>query len=272
MIYLGHDLVKPSEQHGTIKLTSSKGVQYLYDIAERDVDLSNPSIKHGDDLVVTVKGPTCYIPDEYFQLQFDLFSGAFNDTTDIQWHGADLYDGTVVDLKERRIRSTDGTREISVLLGLFPSAAVANLEIKLLDNFAGLDIYGVVVASNSKSDQSKCTSVLFAKKASRKINLGTDGVIPLSKFRVAVPLNSVLFVDMSLHVNGKHYKASYSLNAKHCGDSDGRPLKAKNFGDSDAQECDARPIFQVSAKWDANIESVYSEYDYQYSRPSSIRQ
>ncbi|KAL6563210.1 hypothetical protein OROHE_005797 [Orobanche hederae] len=249
MVYLGHDEVMPEEQHGTIRLTSSKGVQYLYNLPEKDVDTGLPSIKNRDDIVVTVKGPTCYF--ENLKLEFDLFSKAYTDTLDIKWNFKHHHRNPEVLLKEKRIQSNDGTTEISVLLGLFGNAVVADLEVKLLDkNMAGLDVYGVVVASNSKLDESKCTSVLFARKPTRKIKLGTDCVIPLSKSRIAVPLDSLLYVDISLYVNGEHYVATL-------------PLKAKHFGDSKSQES---PVFQVRVEWNAETESIYSEYDLAYSK------
>ncbi|KAL8130839.1 hypothetical protein AgCh_006955 [Apium graveolens] len=244
ILYLGHDKVKPEEQHGSIRLTSSKGVQFLYDMPENDVDFSNPSIKHLDDLVVTVKGPTCYF--ENLKLEFDLFSNAYTGTQSINWDFEYLQEGLEVLLEEKRIQSNDGTGEISVLLGLFDNAAVADVEIKLLDNkMAGLDVYGVIVASNSLVNESKFTSVLFARKRPGKIKLGTDCVIPLSKSRVVVPLNYMLSVDISVYVNGERYVATVGLNAKH-------------FGDSKAQ---ASPLLQVTVKWGAEIESIYSEYD-----------
>lgn len=248
MIYLGHDQVTPEEQHGTVRLTSSKGVQYLYNMPEKDVDTSNPSIKHLDDLAVTVKGPTCFFDN--LVLEFDLFSSAYTDTLKINWDFEHHRNPPEVLLRQERIRSNDGTGDISVLLGLFGNAAVADLQVKLLDEkMAGLDVYGVVLASNSKLYESNCTSVLFARKPSRKIELGADGVIPLSKSRIAVPLNSVLYVDISVYVNGRRYVATL-------------PLKAKCFGDSHAKD----PMFQLTVKWDADRESIYSKYDLAHSK------
>lgn len=83
MVYLGQDEVKPEEQHGSIRLTSSKGVQFLQCMPEKEVDTSTPSIKHLDDLVVTAKGPACYFKN--LELEFDLFSHAYTDTQSINW-------------------------------------------------------------------------------------------------------------------------------------------------------------------------------------------
>lgn len=265
IIYLGVDNVKPKDQHGSITLISDKGSQLLYSVQKNDVDTTHPTIHFKDDLVVTVKGPTCYFKN--LRMGFDLFSRAYKGTLDIQWMPEDYEDcgdtkailehlDSEVVLQEKRMQSSDGTGEISILLGLFPNAAVAELKVKLLGNFAGLDVYGVVVASNSKVDDFKGTSVLFAKKANRKINLGADGGIPLSKSCVAVPLNSVLYVHISLHVNGEHYTASV-------------PLPAKHLGVSHAKDSESTPVFEVSVEWDAEIASIYSDYDHAYAGFSS---
>ncbi|XP_074373344.1 uncharacterized protein LOC141713705 isoform X2 [Apium graveolens] len=258
MVYLGAKNVQAMDQHGFITLISDKGSQFLYSIREEHVDATQPAIRFKDDICVTVNGPTCYFKN--LRMEFDLFSHAYKDTLNIRWMPEDYEDCCdteallehlpEVDLLEKRVQSRDGTREISILMGLFLNATVANVKVKLLGNFVGLDVYGVVAASNSKVDDCKGTSVLFARKANREISLGADGLIPLSQSRVAVPLNSVLSVEISLHVNGECYRASVPVRAKYSGTS---------------HEKDSESVFEVSVEWDANRESVYSEYDHAYA-------
>lgn len=67
-----------------------------------------------------------------------------------------LYHASVF-FEERQIQSRDGTRQIAVLMAQYAIATVAALEVKLLNESAASNVYGIVVASNSKLDRANCT-------------------------------------------------------------------------------------------------------------------
>lgn len=244
LIYLSHDELEPEKQCGTIKMISDGGVQFLYNV--QDIDMSKPTIKYGDDILVTVKGPTCSFM--CLDMQFDMFSGAYKDSIEVEWDSNESVADDVL-FEERRIVSRDGTGEICVMVGLFFDATVACLGVKLVDNSSATNVYGVILASNSKLDIPKCTSVLFEKKPDNVIQVGDDGLIPLSKSRVGVPMNSVLYVDISLNVNGVNYTASSSFDAKKTGEF------------SEVYSSENRVVFQVQVTWDAKKNSIYSTYE-----------
>lgn len=68
---------------------------------------------------------------------------------------------------------------------------------RLFGNFAARGVYGFIAASNSKLDMGNTTSPLFVK-ADDGVEQGPNGMIPFSKSCAGVPLNFVLYMDISL--------------------------------------------------------------------------
>lgn len=216
IIYLGNDEIEPNKQLGTITLFHGAGVQYLYKVEK--VDSSMPPIRYGDAIDLTVKGPTSFSgeDDDYAYMEFDLFSGAYKGIVDLPCSPYD--DKHEVSLGCVQLRSTDCTGHVFVNIGHFANAAIASLEVRLLDNFAATNIYGVIFASNSKLDSSDSATVLFRKRPGNLLNVGPDClIIPLSKSLVGVPLHSELYVELFLNVNGDNHKAIVSFDAKESG-------------------------------------------------------
>ncbi|KAK1394963.1 Suppressor of auxin resistance 3 [Heracleum sosnowskyi] len=241
--YLGRDKVYPEEQHGTITIICDSGFhfQYLYNVP--DVDLGKPSIKYKDDIPITVKGPTTFFQDAL--IKFDLFSGAYKGTIEVNWHSYMLSRAPVF-FEERKIQSRDGTGAIAVLMGQFSNATIATLEVRVLNRSAATNVYGIVVANNSKLDRANCTSVLFVRKDDYKVLVGPDGVIPLSKSCVGVPLESVLYVDFSLHVDGHLCTGTVTFDAE-------------TIGVREGCERENDPMIQVKVNWNG---TRYSRDDY----------
>ncbi|KAK1376775.1 hypothetical protein POM88_032968 [Heracleum sosnowskyi] len=92
-------------------------------------------------------------------------------------------------LAKLSMKSIDGyERNISALFGCFSNAMVANLKVMLSPSAHSSDattnVYGVVLASNSKFDCPSCTSYLFSQNFASRIQVGHNDVIPLSKSRL----------------------------------------------------------------------------------------
>lgn len=246
MTYIGSNdelEVKPEKQTGFIKICSKRGVQYVYKV---DVpDMRRPSIKFGDEIDVSVNGPTCCSLDYKLYMQHDLFCGAYSykGRKCLGWRVFD--DDDEAFSAQVRLESGDGTGEIVVNLGCFSNATVAKLEVMLLDNSAATKVYGVVAANNSILDTPNCTSLLFVKKPENAIEVGDKGVIPLYKSGVGVPLNSVLHVDISLNLDGHDYTASLDFDAQKEGES----------------IIDANDMIKVKVSWCADEAKLCSMYD-----------
>ncbi|KAK1385510.1 hypothetical protein POM88_023245 [Heracleum sosnowskyi] len=205
IMYLGTDEVVPEKQLGTIKLHSSGGIQYLYKV--EDVDIHRPSIKYGDSIPVTIKGPSIPFFDSVI-IEFDLFCGAYKGKKRLQWDPLPHE----VSVKSVFFTSNDGTGQILVYIGGYANATVAGLEIKLLDNSVAKNVGGVVFASNSELELGHCANVLFTEKSNNGLIVGHDGVIPLSRSFVGVPLYSKLYVEVSLIVDGHDHTGIVSFD------------------------------------------------------------
>lgn len=199
MTYYGNDIVPPEKQLGTITLKSGRGIQYLYKVDH--VDTRMPSIKYGDTIPLTIKGPTFTFYDTVY-LDFDLFCGTFKGTKDLrEW---EPYKQEVS--RERVLfQSVDGTGWVLVNIGRSTGALITNVKLSLINNPTAANVSGVVFAANSELDLPDCASVLFLKNPGNEIKVGPDGVIPLSKSFVAVPLNCQLSVRVFLKINGDSY-------------------------------------------------------------------
>lgn len=244
IVYLGRDKVEPVKQDGTIKMTFDSCSQYIYKVDKGDP--THQLIEYMDYIVVPVKAPA--VEFEEFEMEFDLFDGAFKETFTFDWQpglGDILHE-------EKRIRSRDGFGEISVLYGLFGDATVANLQVKLPDNFADADVYGVVAACNSRLDFPDCTSMLFVKKPDNMTKVGDRGLIPLTRSRVGLPLDSKLNVDMSLRINGAVCKSRVKFDAE-------EKDQSEKFVDFDY--LGNKTKIQVTVTWDTDIDSIKSLYD-----------
>lgn len=116
--YLGNDQIKPEKQLGTIKLVSGRGLQHLYNVEH--VDTRKPSIKYGDAIPLTVKGPTPFFYDDFVYLDFDLFCGTFKGVQDLEWEPCSR------EVSRQRVlfQSVDGTGWILVNIGRFSGASI----------------------------------------------------------------------------------------------------------------------------------------------------
>ncbi|MCI60295.1 hypothetical protein A2U01_0081550, partial [Trifolium medium] len=75
----------------------------------------------------------------------------------------------------------------------------AHLEIELLTNDeSAVNVHGVVAASTSTILDPTFSSMVFLKKPSFGINVGHKEKIPLSRSVVAVPYESVLYIEFHL--------------------------------------------------------------------------
>lgn len=241
IVYVGGDEIKPKDQNGTIKLISTHGVQYLYN-AQFQPPYFVPSLQCGDQIMVTVKSPSIRCGQHYFE--FDLFHGTYKSTIDIDWEDDAIGEPT---LWNKSIESRDGTGSIAVHFGLFPYARVADIEINFLDNSIE-DAYGVVAASNSilQRDLRLCASILFSTDADYPISPKVDTQIPLSKSRVAVPLDATLYVDFLLNCDGKDYKDRLCFECQ----KDGHVFAV-----------DRSQAIQVKVTWGADRDSILSTYN-----------
>lgn len=205
IIYLGDDVVPPEKQLGTISFVPPyiSDMQYLYQVDK--VDMEKPSLKYGDPIMVTV-GPQITEFSE-FDIEFNLFCGAYTGRLEVEWEQLQ-YDE--VSLWEERIDSDDGTGQICVQYGLFANAAVANVELTLLGNCDSTNVHGFVFASNSRLDLPSRASILFWMNSDNKVHV-RDGVIPLSRSQVGVPLDSEFELSIYLVCDDEECKIKVSL-------------------------------------------------------------
>lgn len=245
VVYLGEEEVVPNKQLGWMKIITDDGrFQYLYKV--KDVNPTMESIEDMQDLNLTAKGPTVSFGEVI--IEFDLFRHGvtFKDSISLQW---DPYPTDIL-YKESRIASRDSGELICIMMGLFGNATVASLEVKLKHYSANTTVYGLVCASNSKLDMPMARSMLFLKKHDNGTKVGNDGIIPLSKSRVGVPLGSMLNVDISLHYDGQHHVFSPCFEAL---------LNGKTAKEGPSEE---NAMIQVTVIWDADEDSnQYEVYD-----------
>lgn len=196
--YFGSSPLEAEDQIGSISMETN---DMLYDLYyETKVDPSKPSIKYGDQLPMWNVGPICSFSN--LDLKFDL--GIHKGSRNVSVHSPEDKDW----LLKSGMKSIDGyMRNISILFGCFLNATVANLKVRFLNipSDATTNVYGVIMATNSKFDHPSCTSYLFSQNLASSVQVEHNGLIPLSKSRVAVPLDSRLYVDISLFCNDLHY-------------------------------------------------------------------
>ncbi|KAK1351569.1 hypothetical protein POM88_054256 [Heracleum sosnowskyi] len=168
---------------------------------EMKVDETRETIKHGDEFdIMDIKGP---IPVHGGCVNFDLFCGAYKGSVYGIFSDMPYYSRHEAISENISLDRIDGTGKVVVSMMLYPHATVARVEVMLNDSVAA-NVYGVISAINDQLVNPSASSVLFLKESEekRKIILGTEGLIPLSRSRVAVPVGSMLFLDFSLVVEG----------------------------------------------------------------------
>ncbi|KAK1376806.1 hypothetical protein POM88_032999 [Heracleum sosnowskyi] len=240
--YRGSYPMEAKDQIGSISMKTNNIDYDLY--YERTVDTSKPPITYGDQLPMWNVGPICSFTD--LELTFDGFSDNYEDSK-VFSHSPK--DGDL--LAELSMKSLDGyMRKFSVLFGCFSNATVANIKVMVLPRSTSSDattnVYGVVVASNSKFVHNpSCRSYLFSRNPASTIQVGYNDVIPLSKSRVGVPLDSKLNVDISLFCDGPHKGTAEFIpyiNGKY---------SKKNIGDQ----------IQVEVTWNCKEDSDSTDED-----------
>ncbi|XP_074325552.1 uncharacterized protein LOC141663662 [Apium graveolens] len=198
MTYLGSSPMEAEDQIGSISMKTDDIFYRLY--YETKVDSSKPSIEYGDQLPIRNIGPICSFTD--LDLKFDL--GIHEGSRKVSVRSPEGRDW----LLKSGMKSKDGYMgNISILFGCFLSATVANVKVRLLNipSIATTNVYGVIMATNSKFDHHACTSYLFSQNSDSTVQVEYNGLIPLSKSRIAVPLDSRLYVNIFLFCNGLHY-------------------------------------------------------------------
>lgn len=240
--YLGSDVVPPEKQLGTISMMPSDFArQYLYKVDS--VDEERPSLKFGDPVMVTVAAPTTAFAK--FDIEFDLFCGVYKDLVTVEWEEPGYNE---VSIWEERVNSEDGTGQIAIQYGLFANATVGNVEVKLLGNYGSASVHGFIVATNSRLDRPTRGSLLFLKNSDNQIQV-RDGVIPLSKSRVGVPLDSEFYVGIFLTCNNEECTTKVTF-------------APKEAGTYEENVCDNK--VQVRVTWDADEESVLAKYEQRF--------
>ncbi|KAK1376797.1 hypothetical protein POM88_032990 [Heracleum sosnowskyi] len=247
--YLGTYPMEAEDQIGVIFIKTNDMTYHLYH--ERKLDTSKPSIKYGDQLPMWRVEPICSFTK--LELIFESFSDNYNKGSSKEFSHSPK-DGDV--LANLSMKSRDGyKRKISVLFGCFSNATVANLEVMFLPEVpdAITNVYGVVVASNSKFDQPSCISYLFSHDSASTIQVEHDHVIPLSKSRVGVPLDSKLNVDISLFCNDIQHKGAVDFNPNINGE------ETRMVGDQ----------IQVKVTWNCNEDSYFTDEDSNFTDEDS---
>ncbi|XP_074339339.1 uncharacterized protein LOC141677352 isoform X2 [Apium graveolens] len=180
----------------------------------------------------------------YRQNMFNLFRGAYKDSLKVKFEPV----GDKVWSEKRIIWSVDGTGQICVVFGGLSNATVANLKVNI-SGARDRDVHGIVAARNNQLDTPSCTNVLFWKSLSNKIEVGSDGAIPLSRSNVGVPLGSVFFVDVALSVDGLIHRGTASFVPQ----IKGEKVEKITFHNKET-------IISVEVKWDSREKTVFSTY------------
>lgn len=79
-------------------------------------------------------------------------------------------------------------------------------------------IHGVVFSSNSELELPHCASVLFLKSPQNGLEVENDGLIPLSRSLLGMPLHSKFNVEVSLQVDGHDYTTIVTFDTKEKGE------------------------------------------------------
>lgn len=202
VVYKGHDELKPIEQMGTIKVKDEVNEQFLYKVSR--TEKRRPVIQHLDEVVLTGPRIASISAKGSLTLDVDLFHGVCKNS----FHISNCRRDDSLEIcspLERKITLEDGRGDISVFYAIFDNATEAHLEVKLFaDNDFTKEVCGVVAATTSKIKTREYSSLLFVKKPSDKVKVGSSKQLPLSRSIVAVPLDSELFLDIHLRTSDEH--------------------------------------------------------------------
>lgn len=248
IIYLGRDDVEPQNQLGRIYMYTEYGIHDIYKVDK--VDETRETIQHGDEFdIKDIKGPVPF-NTECNSMEFDLFCGAYKGFVYHffrEWPFRSECEASLA--KIRLNNSLDGTGEISVLMGIYAHATIADVEVRVISSDSS-KVYGYVAASNNCLDVPMTTSMLFLKKKNKEIPVGTDGLVPLSRSLVAVPSESVLYLDIYLVVSGQYLSTTMRFPARKIGVT--KPKNYKNVS--------------VTVKWDA----LYYDSNKEEKKPDTM--
>ncbi|KAK1390355.1 hypothetical protein POM88_018533 [Heracleum sosnowskyi] len=101
-------------------------------------------------------------------------------------------------------------------MGFYAHATIARVEVRLKTSVSA-NLHGIVSETNTELDKAMATSMLFLKEQHKRMHVGTDGLIPLSRSRVAVPFEADLYVDISLVTDGIPLPTSMFFSARKAG-------------------------------------------------------
>lgn len=215
ILYLDTDVVSPQNQLGRIYMHTHVGNFDIYNVDE--VDETRKTIMHKNEFdIMDIKGPIPFNEGSGGCLKFDFFRGAYRGSVYGVFRDLQFFSRHDAELKNISLDRLDGTGKVVVFMGLYAHATVARVEIRLNASVAA-NVYGTVSACNTRINDLSASSFLFLKEEERKIIVGTDGLIPLSKSRVAVPVEFELCLDFSLVVDGKHLETTVNFHARKAG-------------------------------------------------------
>ncbi|XP_074363736.1 uncharacterized protein LOC141704389 [Apium graveolens] len=216
IVYLGEVNVEPRNQLGRIYMASPVGILDIYNVGQVDEEDTRETLQPGDEFdVKDIKGPIPF-QNDCNSLDIDLFHGAFKGHIYDVFANKQFYSRDDAYLQEVKLASTDGTGDIVLLMGFYAHATIARVEVRLKTSVA-VNVHGCISASNTELDKCRATSVLFLKQQQKRIIVGTDGLIPLSRSLVAVPYDSQLFLNISLVVDGHLLEPTISFFARKTG-------------------------------------------------------
>lgn len=247
IIYRGRDVVEPKNQLGRISMYTPAGVLDIYNVDK--VDDTRETIKHGDEFdIMDIKGPVPFA-NECNSLEYDLFCGAYKGHIFEFFNEWRFDDRDSAFLEKIKLKSIDGTGDIILLMGFYAHATIADVEVRVISSDSS-KVYGYVAASNNCLDVPMTTSMLFLKKKNKEIPVGTDGLVPLSRSLVAVPSESVLYLDIYLVVSGQYLSTTMRFPARKIGVT--KPKNYKNVS--------------VTVKWDA----LYYDSNKEEKKPDTM--
>ncbi|KAF8394982.1 hypothetical protein HHK36_018921 [Tetracentron sinense] len=195
--------------YGTIRIQDPLNSQY---INNRKLEESEPISPANNDLVISG-------PDQAISAYGDLvvFVDLMDKDSDLPlvsrglmvWSFAStIFNEPFSDVVQGNYGSGFASDSVRVNYIVFKDAVEAGVKVTLIirDGEDPSHVYGLITAGNSDFAEE---SVLFRKRSEEHIGVRSGQLIPLSKFLVAVPLNSILIVRADLW----NYNNAISSNA-----------------------------------------------------------
>ncbi|KAF8394989.1 hypothetical protein HHK36_018928 [Tetracentron sinense] len=195
--------------YGTIRIQDPLNSQYIYN---RKLEESEPISPPNNDLVISG-------PDQAISAYGDLvvFVDLMDKDSDLPlvsrglmvWSFAStIFNEPFSDVVQGNYGSGFASDSVRVNYIVFKDAVEAGVKVTLIvgDGEDPSHVYGRITAGNSDFAEE---SVLFRKRSEEHIDVRSGQLIPLSKFLVAVPLNSILIVRADLW----NYNNAISSNA-----------------------------------------------------------